>query len=95
MKEIKTYSLEELREIHETCTESDLITKNLDILQELGVEILLEASSLQEDKRFLIPISFEGKCGLINHMAQVIAQPLYDEINEHDVNSCSSERDGS
>lgn len=93
MKEIKTYSLEELREIHETCTESDLITKNLDILQELGVEILLEASSLQEDKRFLIPISFEGKCGLINHMAQVIAQPLYDEINEHDVNSCSLERD--
>lgn len=93
MKEIKTYSLEELREIRETCTENDLIAKNLNLLQDQSIEILLEASSLQEDKRFLIPISFEGKCGLINHMAQVIAQPLYDEINEHDVNSCSSERD--
>ena len=93
MKEIKTYSLEELREIRETCTENDLIAKNLDILQEQGVEILSEASSLQEDKRFLIPISFEGKLGLINHMAQIVVQPIYDEINEHDVNLCSSEGD--
>jgi hypothetical protein len=93
MKEIKTYSLEELREIHETCTESDLITKNLDILQELGVEILLEASSLQEDKRLLIPIEHNRKLGLINHFAQVVVQPLYDDINVYDLNNCSTEDD--
>lgn len=90
MKEIKTYSLEELREIRETCTENDLIAKNLDILQEQGVEILLEASSLQEDKRFLIPISFEGKLGLINHMAQIVVQPIYDEFNKYDLAKSSS-----
>lgn len=93
MKEIKTYSLEELREIRETCTENDLIAKNLDILQGQGVEILLEASSLQEDKRFLIPVKYKDKYGFINHMAQIVVQPIYDEIREHDVNSCSSERD--
>lgn len=93
MNDIKTYSLDELQGYHELCTESDLIAKNLDLLQEQKVEILLKASSLQEDKRFLIPISFEGKLGLINHMAQIVVQPIYDEIREHDVNSCSSERD--
>lgn len=91
MKEIKTYSLEELRGIEEICTESDLIAKNLDILQEQGVEILLEASSLQEDKRFLIPISFEGKLGLINHMAQIVVQPIYDEFNKYDLAKSSSD----
>ena len=92
MKEIKTYSLEELREICETCTENDLIAKNLDILQEQGVEILLEASSLQEDKRFLIPISFEGKLGFINHIAEVVVQPKYDEFNKYDLAKASSEK---
>lgn len=93
MKEIKTYSLEELREIRETCTENDLIAKNLDILQEQGVEILLEAPSLQEDKRFLIPVKYKDKYGFINHMAQIVVQPIYDEFNELDVNSCSLKED--
>lgn len=93
MTKITTYTLEELQTCEEHCTNNDLVVENINLLFEQGVEILLEASSLQEDKRFLIPISFEGKLGLINHMAQIVVQPIYDEINEHDVNLCSSEGD--
>lgn len=91
MKEIKTYSLEELRGIEEICTESDLIAKNLDILQEQGVEILLEAPSLQEDKRFLVPVKYKDKYGFINHMAQIVVQPIYDEFNKYDLAKSSSD----
>ena len=91
MTEIKTYTLEELQTLDNNYAEVDLVVKNTNLLQEQGVEILLEASSLQEDKRYLVPIKYKEKCGFINHMAQVVVQPIYDKYNEYDVKSCFSD----
>jgi hypothetical protein len=68
------------------------VVKNTNLLQEQSVEIFLEAPSLQEDKRVLIPIKYKDKYGFINHMAQVIAQPIYDEFNKYDLAKASSEK---
>ena len=92
MTEIKTYTLEELQALDNNYTEVDLVVKNTNLLQEQSVEILLEAPSLQEDKRVLIPIKYKDKYGFINHMAQVIAQPIYDEFNKYDLAKASSEK---
>jgi hypothetical protein len=92
MTEIKTYTLEELQALDNNYTEVDLVVKNTNLLQEQSVEIFLEAPSLQEDKRVLIPIKYKDKYGFINHMAQVIAQPIYDEFNKYDLAKASSEK---
>lgn len=92
MTEIKTYTLEELQALDNNYTEVNLVVKNTNLLQEQSVEILLEAPSLQEDKRVLIPIKYKDKYGFINHMAQVIAQPIYDEFNKYDLAKASSEK---
>ena len=63
MTEIKTYTLEELQALDNNYTEVDLVVKNTNLLQEQSVEILLEAPSLQEDKRVLIPIKYKDKYG--------------------------------
>ena len=91
MTDIKTYTLEELQTLDNNYKEVDLVVENINLLQEQGVEILLEASSLQEDKRYLVPIRYKEKCGFINHMAQVVVQPIYDKYNEYDVKSCFSD----
>lgn len=91
MNEIKTYTLEELQTCGEFCTDNDLVVENINLLQEQGVEILLEASSLQEDKRFLIPVKYQDKYGFINHMAQIVVQPIYDEFNKYDLAKSSSD----
>lgn len=91
MTKIKTYTLEELQTYGEHCTDNDLVVKNINLLYEQGVEILLEASLLQEDKRFLIPVKYKDKYGFINHMAQIIVQPIYDEFNKYDLAKSSSD----
>lgn len=91
MTEIKTYTLDELQTYGEHCTDNDLVVKNINLLQEQGVEISLEASSLQEDKRFLIPVKYQDKYGFINHMAQIVVQPIYDEFNKYDLAKSSSD----
>lgn len=91
MTKIKTYTLEELQTYGEHCTDNDLVVKNINLLYEQGVEILLEASSLQEDKRFLIPVKYKDKYGFINHMAQIVVQPIYDEFNKYDLAKSSSD----
>lgn len=91
MTEIKTYTLEELQALDNNYAEVDLVVKNTNLLQEQGVEILLEASSLQEDKRYLVPIKYKEKCGFINHMAQIVVQPIYDEFNKYDLAKSSSD----
>ena len=64
MTNIKTYTLEDLQTLDNNYTDADLVTENINLLYEQGVEILLEASSLQEDKRYLIPIKYKDKFGL-------------------------------
>lgn len=92
MTEIKTYTLEELQALDNNYTEVDLVVKNTNLLQEQSVEILLEAPSLQEDKRVLIPIKYKDKYGFINHIAEVVVQPKYDEFNKYDLAKASSEK---
>ena len=91
MTNIKTYTLEELQTLNHNYTEVDLVVENINLLREQGVEILLESPSLQEDKRYLVPIKYMEKCGFINHMAQVVIQPIYDEYKEDDVKSSSTD----
>ena len=91
MTNIKTYTLEDLQTLDNNYTDADLVTENINLLYEQGVEILLEASSLQEDKRYLIPIKYKDKFGFINHFAQVVVQPIYDMYNEYDVKSSSAD----
>ena len=92
MTEIKTYTLEELQALDNNYTEVDLVVKNTNLLQKQGVEILLEAPSFQEDKRVLIPIKHEDNIGFINHIAEVVVQPKYDEFNKYDLAKASSEK---
>lgn len=91
MVDLKTYTLEELQTLNNNYTAVDLVVENINLLQEQGVEILLEASSLQEDKRYLVPIKYKEKCGFINHMAQIVVQPIYDEFNKYDLAKSSSD----
>ena len=65
MTEIKTYTLEELQTLDNNYTGGDLVVENTNLLQEQGIEILLDESSLQEDKRYLIPIKYKDKFGFI------------------------------
>lgn len=91
--EIKTYTLEELNKGQCKFTDYGLICENLKLLNEQDVDILFVGASIQEDKRFLIPIKHNRKWGLINHLAQVVVQPIYDNINKHDLEKCTKESD--
>lgn len=91
MTNIKTYTLAERQALDNNYTDADLVAENINLLYEQGVEILLEATSLQEDKRVLIPIKYEDKYGFINHRAQIVVQPIYDKYNEYDVKSSSAD----
>ena len=91
MTAIKTYTLEEQKALDNNYAEVDLVVENINLLQRQGVDVLLEAPSLQEDKRILIPIKYEDKYGFINHRAQVVAQPIYDEFNKYDLAKSSSD----
>lgn len=93
MKEIKTHTLEELNKGQFQFTDYGLMCENLKLLKEQDVYILHVGASITEDKRLLIPIEHNRKLGLINHFAQVVVQPLYDDINVYDLNNCSTEDD--
>ena len=93
MKEIKTHTLEDLNRGQCQFTDYGLMCENLKLLKEQDVYILHIGASIIEDKRLLIPIEHNRKLGLINHFAQVVVQPLYDDINVYDLNNCSTEDD--